>query len=253
MKRILLTVVSWLLGTALHGGLSLLGSFTINYATKKSPSISAEAIGGLFIPFLIAGLIIGSTRGFSFPRILAPVGALIALAFIIAIGWLNAELAEFSWLAMAAVPLSFCGCVIAQTIRGSAQTLRDFFNPPNQQQERRRPSRVRWWWTAAAIVGPIVLAAVMIDFNPFFEYRARRHEIQDLVPIGSNLDEAAQMLDARGYKFFDNGEDSYRIDVRVLPARRSLTLNLLDALGVYDYSEYVVIEAGLDDKVRRIF
>ena len=96
------------------------------------------------------------------------------------------------------------------------------------------------------------------DLAPYFEYRIKVNRIRQLIPIGSNIDNAATILRANGFTFQEKhfatvAEDNYWIDVDVANKPRPWTLTLLHLAGARLYFHWVVIESSLDNKVRKIF
>ena len=114
------------------------------------------------------------------------------------------------------------------------------------------------------VVGTILVSTIIIalfvvaDLQPYFEYRAKKNKICELIPIGSNIDEADRILDEHGFNYFPKDfatvyHDYYCLSVTVTIKPRPITLTIPAYLGVHVYFHYVVIEAGLDNKVRKIF
>ena len=104
----------------------------------------------------------------------------------------------------------------------------------------------------------IVTLLVMWDLMPYFEYRTKVNRIRQLIPIGSDIDDAAPILTANGFTFHDKhfatvAEDKYWIDVDVANKPRPWTLTLLHLAGVRLYFHWVVIESSLDNRVRIVF
>jgi hypothetical protein len=107
-------------------------------------------------------------------------------------------------------------------------------------------------------VAALVAGAIWIDLQPVFQYRAIKSRVKDLVPLGSDIDSAGEILTDAGFQFYgkhfaDVGKDSYSVDIKIHYKRRSVVADALGHLHIYLYYNYVVIEAGLDNKVRRIF
>lgn len=99
---------------------------------------------------------------------------------------------------------------------------------------------------------------VVWDLMPYFEYRAKANRIRQLISIGSNIDDAGPILRRNGFTFYDkhfstDAEDTYWIDVNVANKPRPWTLTLLHLCGMSLYYRWVVIESGLDNRVRKIF
>ena len=114
----------------------------------------------------------------------------------------------------------------------------------------------RWplLFLALAVGGSLVI----IDLQPYFEYCSKENKIRQLIQIGSNIDDAASILKAHGFTYHEKhfatvAEDKYWIDVNVANKPRPLTLTLLHVVGLRLYFHWVVIESGLDNKVRQIF
>jgi hypothetical protein len=114
----------------------------------------------------------------------------------------------------------------------------------------------RWPILLLAVV--VVGFLVIIDLQPYFEYRSKENKIRQLIPIGSNINDAGSILTANGFTYHEKhfatvAEDEYWIDVDVANKPRPLTLTLLHVAGIRLYFHWIVIESGLDNKVRRIF
>jgi hypothetical protein len=114
----------------------------------------------------------------------------------------------------------------------------------------------RWPLLLLAVV--VVGYLMIIDLQPYFEYRSKESKIRQLIPIGSNIDGAESILKANGFTYHEKhfatvAEDKYWIDVAVANKPRPLTLTVLHLAGFRLYFHWVVIESGLDNKVRRIF
>lgn len=110
---------------------------------------------------------------------------------------------------------------------------------------------------ALTVLG-IFTAIIAWDLMPYFEYRANANRIRQLISIGSDMDDAGPILRKNGFTFYDKhfstvAEDAYWIDVDVTNKPRPWTLTLLHLCGIRLYYHWVVIESGLDNKVRKIF
>jgi len=99
---------------------------------------------------------------------------------------------------------------------------------------------------------------IVFDLMPVLVYRAKKVEIERLVPVGTSMANAESILLARGYHFEPkhfptNEKDKWWIDVNV-SGRRSITIGLLRIVGLrFNVFDYIVIESGLDGIVRRVF
>jgi hypothetical protein len=118
---------------------------------------------------------------------------------------------------------------------------------------------VRWHWL---VLGLVVLALVAttawIDLQPVRDYRAIKSLVKELVPLGSDIDAAQDILADAGLQFYTKdfatvNKDYYVVQVRIYYDRRSVVADALGHLHIYLYYNYVVIEAGLDNKVRKIY
>ncbi|MCU0713327.1 MAG: hypothetical protein MUC43_14805 [Pirellula sp.] len=110
----------------------------------------------------------------------------------------------------------------------------------------------------ALTVLAIFTVIIVWDLMPYFEYRANAYRIRQLISIGSNIDDAGPILRKNGFTFYDKhfstaAEDTYWIDVYVANKPRPWTLTLLHLYGFRLYFHWIVIESGLDNKVRKIF
>ena len=112
------------------------------------------------------------------------------------------------------------------------------------------------------VVGGLVLIALVtiaiVDLQPFFAYQAKKNKIRELIPIGSNIDDAGPILKSNGFRYYDKhfatvDEDYYWMEVIVAHKPRPKSLSLMRLSGIRLYFHYVVIEANLDNEVRRIY
>jgi len=118
--------------------------------------------------------------------------------------------------------------------------------------------RIKWrllFSLTALIIATLVVAW---DLTPYFDYRSKANHIRQLIPIGSNIDDASSILSANGFAFQGKhfatvAENKYWIDVTVASKPRPWTLTILHLMGVKLYFHWVVIESGLDNKVRTVF
>ncbi len=119
-------------------------------------------------------------------------------------------------------------------------------------------NRWAYRWPLLLLAVAVVGFLVIIDLQPYFQYRSKENKIRQLIPIGSNIDDAGSILKANGFTYHGKhfatvAEDEYWIDVDVANKPRPLTLSLLHVVGLRLYFHWVVIESGLDNKVRKIF
>lgn len=124
------------------------------------------------------------------------------------------------------------------------------------------PSRNRLLrYVPLAIFGLFIVAIVyliLLDLQPVFEYRKIKNRIEALVPLGSDMDAIEEVLRDEGFELYGKHfatvqEDYYWIEVKVFHKRRSIVADALGHMYIYLYYNYVVIEAGLDSRVRRVF
>ena len=113
---------------------------------------------------------------------------------------------------------------------------------------------------ACIVVGIVafVLFAIWYDMQPVLQYVREKERIEVLVPIGSDIDDADGALTNAGFRFFEKefatvDKDYYVIQVRLHYKRRSTIADMLSYVNVYLYYNYVVIEATLDNKVRKVY
>ncbi len=99
---------------------------------------------------------------------------------------------------------------------------------------------------------------LFVQLRPAIDYAQKKKRIRQIVTIGMDIDDAAAALRARGFdvsekSFATVAKDTYWINVRVASDRKTATIVLLDLLGIHVYYHWVVVEAGIDGKVRRVF
>jgi len=127
-----------------------------------------------------------------------------------------------------------------------------------QELPRKRHIARLHWLLLGLVVTALVAVTVWIDLQPVRDYRAIKSRVEELVPLGSDIDLADDALTDAGFQFYGKHfatvyEDYYWMEVKIHYNRRSFVADALGHLHIYLYYNYVVIEAGLDNKVRRIF
>ncbi len=55
----------------------------------------------------------------------------------------------------------------------------------------------------------VVALLVVLDVQPYFEYRAKANRIRQLIAIGSDIDDAGPKLKANGFTYFEKDFDLY--------------------------------------------
>lgn len=118
----------------------------------------------------------------------------------------------------------------------------------------------RWTYRLPLLISALLGVAllVILDLQPYFEYQSKASRIRKLISIDSNIDDAGSILKANGFAYYEKhfstvAEDAYWIDVEVAFKPRPFTLTLLHVVGLRLYFHWVVIESGIDNKVRKIF
>jgi hypothetical protein len=129
--------------------------------------------------------------------------------------------------------------------------------PPIVTQHRPPAFSRKYLYVALVVLVPLSLL-VTWDLQPYFAYLEKKHEIQRLIPIGSNIDDAPALLKKKGYHFYDKdfttvAKDYYIISVGVADKPRPMTLRVLWVLGMRQYYHWVAIEAGLDNRVSKVY
>ena len=99
---------------------------------------------------------------------------------------------------------------------------------------------------------------LFVQLRPAIDYAQKKKRIRQIATIGMDIDDAAAALRARGFdvsekNFATVAKDTYWINVRVASDRKTATIVVLDLLGIHVYYHWVVVEAGIDGKVRRVF
>lgn len=119
----------------------------------------------------------------------------------------------------------------------------------------RSPGRGRA--TCAIVLVFVVLSIAMLDILPYFQYKRGHARMTSLVALGMDIDDAGTMLRAEGldagtkYHPTDN-QDYYWLDIH-LARRTPLTVLILKLIGVnIKFFHYGCLEAGLDEKIRKI-
>jgi hypothetical protein len=112
--------------------------------------------------------------------------------------------------------------------------------------------------TAFRIVVVLVLAILINScgsVKAVHVYKEKRKEIIRLVPIGMDIDEASILLKKKDFEVGDKytptaDKDYYWVEIWIT-GERTLAIKIMKFFGV-EYYNWVVIEAGLDNKVRKI-
>jgi len=120
------------------------------------------------------------------------------------------------------------------------------------------PSKKSQWTLLTISLCVLFVVTLWIDLQPVRHYRAIKSRVIALVPLGTDIDVAERILadaglQSYGKDFATVDKDFYWLNVKVHNARRSVVADLLMWLRIYLYHDVVVIEARLDNKVRRIF
>jgi hypothetical protein len=130
--------------------------------------------------------------------------------------------------------------------------------PGQKKQPPKRLAAKSRWVLLGLAASAFVAIVVWIDLQPVFTYRAIKSRVKALIPLGSDIDAAEAVLTDAGLQFYEKAlatvkEDYYVVEVKIHYERRSIVADALGHLHIYLYYNYVVIEAGLDNKVRKIF
>ena len=110
MRTFGLIVASLTLSVLLHAGAAILGSLVTHFCFGKDPIMPVFFIGWFYLPFFAGGMTLAATRGLQYPLIVAPFGALVVVALVVAAVSDQIGLTEVSLL-FTSVPISFVGCL----------------------------------------------------------------------------------------------------------------------------------------------
>lgn len=133
--------------------------------------------------------------------------------------------------------------------------------PPQieKEQDLSLPQPSFHWrrYALAAIPFALFAAFIIWDLQTYFAYAEKKRQIEKLVSVGSNIDESAAFLKRAGFHVGDKylptvDQDYYWVDIQVAHKPRPITLSVLSLVGVRAYFHWVTLEAGLDNRIRRI-
>lgn len=111
---------------------------------------------------------------------------------------------------------------------------------------------------SCTVLGVGILLLLGSDLMPVLDYQSKKREIVNLIPIGTDIDDAKRRLEAHSFScnekhFATNAKDRYWLEVSVGSDRTSICALILHSMGIRVYHHWIVVEANLDGEVQRIF
>lgn len=108
----------------------------------------------------------------------------------------------------------------------------------------------------ATIILFILSLLIWWDLQPYFKYKDLHSRMSSLVQVGMNIDEARDILEKKGFspgaKYHPTANKNYYwVDIPLVH-RCPISIIPLRALRLVDFHFYGCLEAGLDNKIRKI-
>jgi peptidoglycan/LPS O-acetylase OafA/YrhL len=110
MRTCGLIVASLLLSVLLHLVGGVLGALVSYFSFGKDPIMPVFLFGYFYLPFFACGMTLAATRGFQYPWVIAPCGALVVVGLVVAA--VSDQIGPYETsLLLASVPISSLGCL----------------------------------------------------------------------------------------------------------------------------------------------